>query len=160
MSLQVSLLKPVGYLGKKALKTDMVYGTDFSWVPGQVHEVPAQIAQQMHVKHPDVYALADSDRWKQYMAGTLPDNEVVPEPLLTADTKVSELVAQLGIELNKLPNKGLVAKHDLVEKLRVTFAEDATKTVMVETIQAAYRTNLEANPERVDEVYQARLGTE
>lgn len=157
---QAMLVRAIGYLGKKSLKTDTLFGTELSWVPGQVHEVPAHIAQQMHVKHPDVYALADSDRWKQYTAGTLPSNKVVAEPLITADTKVSELLAQLGIELNKLANKGLVEKHDLVEKLSVTFAKDATKAVMVETIQAAFRAYLESNPERVDEVYQAKLGAE
>ncbi len=160
MSLQVALFKPVGYLGKKQLKTDMVYGTGFSWVPGQVHEVPAHIAQQMHVKHPDVYALTDSDRWKQFVDGTLPENVVVPAPLITADTKVDELVAQLGIELNKLPNKGAVQAHQLAVDLKVTFGADDTRPQLVAAIQAAYRGHLLSIPDRLDEIYKAKLGAE
>lgn len=157
---QAMLVRAIGYLGKKSLKTDTLFGTELSWVPGQVHEVAAHIAQQMHVKHPDVYALADSDRWKQYMAGTLPSNEVVPEPLITADTKVNELVAQLGIELNKLPNKAAVQAHHLAVDLKVTFGADDTRPQLVEAIQAAYKSLLLSEPERVDEIYQKRLGTE
>lgn len=155
---QALLVQSIGYLGKKAFKTDTLYGTGLSWVPGQVQQVPAQIAQQMHIKHPDVYALETSERWEQFKEGTLKTTVVVPDQVITADTKINELVAQLGIELTKLQNKGAVAAFPLVEKLGVTFGEQDTRPQMQEAIQNAYRANLQANPDRVDEVYQAKLG--
>lgn len=145
--MQAVIYVNVGYIGKKAQKTDTVFGTRLTFTPGQVHPVDSHTANKM-VQHVNVYALESSDRYKAFKekldAGVLPDTsgDTITGPSI-AD-QVTEKTAQLRAELNKLPKKESIEQHEVTKALNVQFDADDTRPVMTEKVVEAYQAHISA----------------
>mgnify|MGYP003577970911 CR=1 FL=1 len=50
----------IKYVGKKPSRADTVAGTEFVWTRGQIHAVPANIAQKL-IKHPDIWVAVSAE---------------------------------------------------------------------------------------------------
>lgn len=153
MKLDAVIYVGVGYLGAKETKRDSVYGTNLIWKHGQVHPVPSQIANQMAYKHPDVWALDDSERWKQFQDGTLQPETV---PVQTVEKTVNELiderVTQLAAALRACPKIDVVKAHDVVTQLQIVFPDDVTKRADIEAyILEKYRAYLLENIDKLQD---------
>lgn len=145
MSLNAIIYVGVGYLGQKPFKKDTIYGTNLTWTPGMVQPVASQIANQMAYRHPDVYALEESERWQKFIAGELDDEPVNQEPVKTLDELISEKLAGLAKELRNLPRIELVEAHELVKELEVKFDTDDKRADKEQKILDAYKAYLLAN---------------
>lgn len=151
MSIQAIIYVGLGYLGAKAFKRDTVYGTNLTWAKGEVQQVPSQQANQMANNHPDVYALENSERWKQYKAGTLATPEL---PTVGAEPTIEELIEQrlttLRKELESLPRAEMVPEHEVVKQLNITFDSTMGKRADKQNhILAVYKTYLLENADKL-----------
>lgn len=155
MSRLAILFVPIGYLGNKAVKKDSYFGTGLTFQRGQALDVPAETANKM-LQHVDVYADANSERWKAFVAklegngGKLDDTDRKP-PERSAEEKFKEQVSALRAELNKITVKQTIKDHEVTQKLAVQFADDDKLATMTDKVVAAYgahlRTVLELPPE-------------
>lgn len=140
----------VVYIGNRALKQDTVYGTNLSWYPGAVQQVDAHIANQMVIKHPDVYCLEGSDKHQRFMAG-----EVVIEPVKpfvaekTIEERIAQAVTDLRAELSAMPNVKSIEQHEVTTALKVEFESDDRRDDKVQRIVDAYAQYLQQNPDKV-----------
>jgi len=140
----------VVYIGNKPLKRDTVYGTNLTWIRGGVQQVDAHIANQMAIKHPDVYCLEDSDTHKRYIGG-----EDVIEPVKpfvaekTIEERIAQAVSDLRAELNAMPNVKSIEQHEVTAALKVEFESDDRRDDKVQRIVDAYALYLQQNPDKV-----------
>ena len=156
MSINAIIYTEVGYLGTKSIKRDTIYGTNLTWMPGEVQMVPSSVANQMCHLHPDVYALADSPKWKRFVNGEQVVEPVVKPAEFIHGSFVSDQAHKLRVELRNFPRKESIEQHELVKTLGLTLSSADTRADMESTVVEAYTKYLLDNAEKAQALWAAQ----